>query len=173
MESALQQIGFHPPDVVLVDIGLPGMSGIEGVRVLRQRFPSVACVMFTVYKDDDRIFQAMCAGACGYLLKKTAPARLVESLREIAEGGAVMSPEVAVRVIELFRKNQPSQPGSVPLSPQEARLLKLLTEAIRTKPPQISSVSASILSAFTSAQFTRSLMCTRVRKLWRVPCATV
>ena len=133
MEAALQQIGFHPPQVVLLDIGLPGMSGIEGVRVLRQRFPSIACVMFTVYKDDDRIFQAMCAGACGYLLKKTAPGRLVDSLREIAAGGAVMSPEVAVRVIELFRKTQPPEPGSVPLSPQEMRLLKLLTEGHQNK----------------------------------------
>jgi DNA-binding NarL/FixJ family response regulator len=133
METALEKIGTRPPRVVLVDIGLPGMSGIEGVRLLRQRFPSMACVMFTIYNDDDRIFQAMCAGAYGYLLKKTAPARLIESLREIAAGGAVMSPEVAVRVIELFRKSRTAPAGSAPLSPQEMRLLKLLTEGHQNK----------------------------------------
>ena len=133
MEEALERIGTLPPQVVLVDIGLPGISGIEGVRLFQQRYPSLACVMFTVFKDDDRIFQAMCAGACGYLLKKTAPARLVESLKKIAAGGAVMSPEVAVRVIELFRKTQPPQSSSVLLTSQELRLLKLLTEGHQNK----------------------------------------
>jgi len=70
-----------------------------------------------VYKDDDRIFQAVCAGACGYLLKKTQPARLLEAVREIAEGGAVMSPEVAIRVVELFRKTQTPEQFSAGLSP--------------------------------------------------------
>jgi DNA-binding NarL/FixJ family response regulator len=133
VEAALERIGIHAPQVVLVDIGLPGLSGTEGVRILRQRYPHIAPVMFTVYKDDDRIFQAMCAGACGYLLKKTAPARLVESLRDIAAGGAVMSPEVAVRVVELFRKTQTPAQGFVPLTPQELRLLKLLTQGHQNK----------------------------------------
>ena len=133
VEAALEPIGSQPPQIVLVDIGLPGISGTEGVRMLRRRYPRLACVMFTVYRDDDRIFQAMCAGACGYLLKNTAPARLVESLREIAAGGAVMSPEVAVRVIELFRRTQVSKRGSVPLTSQEMRLLRLLTEGHQNK----------------------------------------
>ncbi len=68
------------------------MSGIEGVRILGERHPSIATVLLTVFKDDDRIFRAICAGACGYLLKKTAPARLLEAVKDIAEGGAVMSP---------------------------------------------------------------------------------
>ena len=106
MEDALAGIGMNPPRVALVDIGLPGMSGIDGVRILRERYPSIAPVLLTVFKDDDRIFQAICAGACGYLLKKTPPARLLEAVREIAEGGAVMSPEVATRVVDLFRKSQ-------------------------------------------------------------------
>ena len=104
MEAALDRIGVNPPRVALVDIGLPGMDGIDGLRVLQERYPSIAPVMLTVYKDDDRIFRAMCAGACGYLLKNTAPAKLMEAIREIAEGGAVMSPEVAMRVVDLFRK---------------------------------------------------------------------
>jgi DNA-binding NarL/FixJ family response regulator len=76
MEAALEGIGVNPPRVALVDIGLPGLSGIEGVRILRERYPSIAPVLLTVYKDDGRIFQAVCAGACGYLLKKTPPARV-------------------------------------------------------------------------------------------------
>lgn len=133
MEAALERIGTNPPRVALVDIGLPGLSGIEGVRLLRERHPSIAPVLLTVYKDDDRIFRAVCAGACGYLLKKTAPARLLEAIREIADGGAVMSPEVAIRVVELFRRAQ--MPGQSPgdLSPQEMRLLKLLTQGHQNK----------------------------------------
>lgn len=133
MEAALEGIGIDPPRVALVDIGLPGMSGIEGVQILRDRYPSIAPVLLTVYKDDDRIFQAVCAGACGYLLKKTPPAKLLEAVREIAEGGAVMSPEVAIRVVELFRKTQSPEQASAGLSPQEMRLLKLLAEGHQNK----------------------------------------
>ena len=133
MEAALEGIGSNPPRVALVDIGLPGLSGIDGVRILRERHPSIAPVLLTVYKDDDRIFQAVCAGACGYLLKKTAPARLLEAVREIAEGGAAMSPEVAIRVVELFRKTQTPEQSAAGLSPQELRLLKLLTEGHQNK----------------------------------------
>ncbi len=133
MEAALEGIGASPPRVALVDIGLPGMSGIDGVRIMRERHPSIAAVLLTVFKDDDRIFQAVCAGACGYLLKKTPPARLLEALREIAEGGAAMSPEVAIRVVELFRKTQTPEQLSAGLSPQEVRLLKLLTQGHQNK----------------------------------------
>lgn len=133
MEAALERIGVSPPRVALIDIGLPGLSGIDGVRVLRERHPNIAPVVLTLYKDDDRIFQAICAGACGYLLKTTAPARLMEAIREIAEGGAVMSPEVAIRVVDLFRKAPPHKAGWVGLSPQEIRLLRLFTEGHQNK----------------------------------------
>jgi DNA-binding NarL/FixJ family response regulator len=133
MEAALDGIGINPPRVALVDIGLPGLSGIDGVRILRERYPSIAPVLLTVYKDDERIFQAVCAGACGYLLKTTPPARLLEAAREIAEGGAVMSPEVAIRVVELFRKTQTPEQFSAGLTPQELRLLKLLAEGHQNK----------------------------------------
>jgi len=128
MEEALEPISAEPPDIALIDIGLPGMSGIDGVRILKERLPNLLVLMLTVYKDDARIFRAICAGACGYLLKKTPPARLVESLREAAEGGAPMSPEVARRVIELFRGFRPPQQAAYHLSPQERRLLELLGE---------------------------------------------
>lgn len=126
MEEALEGIGDDAPDVALLDIGLPGMSGIEGVSRLKERYPRLLVLMLTVYGDDDRIFRAMCAGACGYLLKKTPPDRLVECLREVVAGGAPMSPEVARRIVELFRKFRPEQQAASRLSPQEARVLRLL-----------------------------------------------
>jgi DNA-binding NarL/FixJ family response regulator len=133
MEAALARIGVDAPRVALIDIGLPGMSGLEGVRLLREQHPAIAPVVLTVYKDDDRIFEAMCAGACGYLLKTTPPARLWEAISEIAQGGAVMSPEVAMRVVELFRKTRPPEQPSARLSTQELRVLRLLTEGHQNK----------------------------------------
>jgi DNA-binding NarL/FixJ family response regulator len=128
MEEALDKIGQEVPEVVLSDIGLPGMSGIEGVRRLKQRYPGVQLVMLTVYDDDRRIFDAICAGACGYLLKSTPPARLLESLREVAGGGAAMSPEVARRVMQLFREIRPPAHADYGLTPHETRLLTLLVD---------------------------------------------
>jgi DNA-binding NarL/FixJ family response regulator len=128
MEEALEKIGRDLPDVVLADIGLPGMSGIEGIRILKERYAGLQVLMLTIYDDDERIFQAMCAGACGYLLKKTAPAKLLESLREVVAGGAPMSPEVARRVVGLFRTIRPKEASACQLTPQESRLLKLLGE---------------------------------------------
>ncbi len=128
MEEALDHLRGEPPDVALLDIGLPGMSGIEGIRLLRERHPAMQLVMLTVYEDDDRIFQAICAGACGYLLKKTPPARLLDALREAMEGGAPLSPEVARRVITLFRDHRPPQRADYRLTPHETRLLKMLVD---------------------------------------------
>lgn len=128
MEDALPRIGADLPDVVLCDIGLPGMSGIEGMRILKERYPNLLLLMLTVYDDDERIFDALCAGACGYLLKKTPPARLLESLKEVATGGSPMSPEVARRVIALFRDIRPPERADYELTPHETRLLKLLVE---------------------------------------------
>ena len=128
MEEALQKIQADVPDLVLVDIGLPGMNGIEGIRLLKERYPNMLLLMLTVYDDDEYIFDALCAGACGYLLKKTAPARLIESLREAMDGGAPMSPEVARRVICLFRDIRPPDHADYHLTPHETRLLKLLVD---------------------------------------------
>jgi len=128
MEEAIERIQLNLPDVALVDIGLPGMSGVEGVRILKERHPSLITLINTVYDDDERIFQALCAGACGYLLKKTPPARLLESVREAMEGGAPMSPEVARRVLAIFREIRPPERAEYHLTPHELRLLKLLVE---------------------------------------------
>jgi DNA-binding NarL/FixJ family response regulator len=128
VEQALRSLGDDLPQLVLVDIGLPGMSGIEGIRLLKQRWPALLAITLTVYEDDQKIFDALCAGASGYLLKRTAPARLVESLKEAACGGAPMSPEVARRVISLFNNVRPPERADYDLTPHELRLLKMLVE---------------------------------------------
>ena len=128
MEEALDRIPRDQPDVVLSDIGLPGMDGIQGIKVLKERFPNLLILMLTVYDDDERIFDALCAGANGYLLKRTPPMRLLESLREAVDGGSAMSPEVASKVISLFREIRPPERADYDLTPHELRLLKLLVE---------------------------------------------
>ena len=128
MEEALDKLKPHQPHILLSDIGLPGMSGTEGIAILKERYPELLILMLTVYDDDERIFDAMCAGASGYLLKKTPPGRLLESLREVASGGAPMSPEVAKRVIALFREIRPPDRADYELTPHETRLLKLLVQ---------------------------------------------
>ena len=127
MEDALRSIG-SVPDVVLTDIGLPGMSGVEGTRILKERYPELPIVALTVYDDDEDVFDALCAGATGYLLKNTPPARLLESLREVASGGAPMSPEVARRVVNLFREFRPPDRAPHDLTQKETELLKLIIE---------------------------------------------
>ncbi len=128
METALDRINAQNTDLVLVDIGLPGMSGIEGMRLFKKNYPNLLLLVLSVYEDDDRIFEALCAGASGYLLKKTSPARLLEGLRDAVNGGAPMSPEVARRVITVFREIRPPENSDYQLTPHETRLLKLLVE---------------------------------------------
>jgi DNA-binding NarL/FixJ family response regulator len=128
MEDALAKIDAALPDVVLTDIGLPGMSGVEGIKILRERYPELPILALTVYDDDDDVFKALCAGAAGYLLKTTPPARLLEAIEEVFEGGAPMSPDVARRVVKLFREFRPPERADYHLTPQETELLKLIVD---------------------------------------------
>lgn len=128
VEEASGELAESNPDVVLVDIGLPGMSGIEGIRVMKVLCPQAQFLVLTVYEDDQRIFDALCAGACGYLLKKTAPRRILEALQEVHAGGAPISPEVARRVISLFHQVRPPETAEYTLTAQETRVLRLLGE---------------------------------------------
>ena len=128
MEECLARVKHDLPDVILSDIGLPGMSGIEGIRVLKDQYPDLIILVLTVYDDNEKIFDALCAGASGYLLKQTEPAELLRSVREAVDGGAPMSPEVAARVIKLFREVRPPEKVDYDLTPHETRLLKLLVE---------------------------------------------
>jgi len=115
-------------DVLLLDVNLPGMSGTEGVRRVRERYPAIEVVMLTVYAEDDKIFESICNGAVGYLLKKTPPVRLLDAIREAADGGAPMSPEIARKVVTLFRKTPVVNDQTEPLTPQELKLLQLLSD---------------------------------------------
>lgn len=127
-ELAIAGLAGDPPDVVLMDLQLPGMSGIEAIRKLKERHEAVVFLVLSVYEDDERIFEALCAGASGYLLKRTPPARLLESLREAVGGGGPLSPEIAQRVIALFRRFRPPEKTDCVLTPHEVRVLSLLVE---------------------------------------------
>jgi DNA-binding NarL/FixJ family response regulator len=128
MEEALPEVERTRADVALVDLGLPGMSGIAGIQRLRVLVPKMQSLVLSVYDDDERVFQAICAGACGYLLKNTPPADLLAAIREAADGGAPISPKIASKVLTLFRQVLPEDPSMEALTPQELRLLRLLVE---------------------------------------------
>ena len=128
VEEALRRLAGKSPDVMLLDIHLPGMLGSEGVRVLKQKHPSLQVLMLTIFAEQDKIFESICNGACGYLLKKTPPARLLEAIREAHNGGSPMSPEIARKVVTLFQKSGPPEKLDQQLTPQEKRLLALLAE---------------------------------------------
>jgi DNA-binding NarL/FixJ family response regulator len=127
-EDALRAMNGNVPDVLLLDIHLPGMLGSEAVRHFRERYPSLSILMLTIYDGQDKVFESICNGACGYLLKKTPPAKLLEAIREAHEGGAPMSPEIARKVITLFQQSGPPEKLDEPMTPQETRLLKFLSE---------------------------------------------
>ena len=128
VEEAMAARRTPEPNVFLLDIHLPGVPGSDGVKLLKQKHPAAQVVMLTIYGDQDRIFESICNGACGYLLKKTPPAKLLESIREAHDGGAPMSPEVARKVVELFQATGPPERTEHDLTPQEVRLLGLLAE---------------------------------------------
>lgn len=128
MEDALQDLEHVQPSLCLVDLGLPGMSGIDGIRALRNRSADMPVLALTVYDDDDRVFAALCAGASGYLLKNMPAERLLASLDEAMSGGAPMSPQVARRVVRLFREFRPPARAAYRLTPQELELLRLLVD---------------------------------------------
>jgi DNA-binding NarL/FixJ family response regulator len=105
-ESLLQDKRLQHADVILMDIGLPGMSGIEGVKRTKQKYPDINILMLTVYEESQQIFDALCAGACGYLIKKTSPAQLLEAIKDANSGGSPMSSNIARKVISLFQQTK-------------------------------------------------------------------
>lgn len=105
-EEAIEKIPALAPQVVLMDINLDGMSGIECVRILKPMYPDILYMMCTVYEEDEKIFEALSAGANGYILKKTAPGKLLEAITELSEGGAPMSSQIARKVVAAFRGKQ-------------------------------------------------------------------
>jgi DNA-binding NarL/FixJ family response regulator len=150
IETALQKMNAQNTDLVLVDIGVTGLSRIK----------NFAFLVLSVYEDDDRIFEALCAGASGYLLKKTSPAQLLEGLKEAVNGGAPMSPEVAGRVIKFFREIRSSQNN---LTSDEMTLLKLLVEGHNYKTAaaelglRVSTISLDVKQIYEKLQLAAAL----------------
>ena len=128
VEEALRSIGYDVPEVLLLDIQLPGTPGSEGVKVFQEKFPQLEIIMLTVLAEQDKVFESICNGACGYLLKETPPAKLLEAIREAHEGGAPMSPEIARKVVKLFQQTGTPEKFDATLTPQETRLLSLLAQ---------------------------------------------
>jgi DNA-binding NarL/FixJ family response regulator len=125
-EEALKKIPLQYPDVVLMDIRLPGMSGIQCVAELKKRKPSLQIIMVTVYEDSDRIFKALKAGASGYLVKSSPPIQLLDSVRDAFAGGAPMSSHIARKVVQHFHLLGPAPQEAQNLSPREQQVLDLL-----------------------------------------------
>lgn len=158
MREMLDRFNGRSADIILTDIGLPGMSGIEGTRILRERAPDIPILVLTVYDNDEKVFAALCAGASGYLLKNTPPAKLLESVREAVNGGAPMSPEVARRVVKLFRDFHPPEQAEYRLTSQEHELLRLMVDghhyktAAQTMGISPSTVSFHLKNIYTKLQ---------------------
>lgn len=129
-EDFLSKLGTLQPDVVLMDIGLPGMNGIEGVKLAVQKNPDINILMLTVYEDSEKVFDALCAGACGYLVKKTPPAKLLEAIKDVYEGGSPMSSNVAREVITAFKESKSIDQNNsgYELSEREKSVLSLLAD---------------------------------------------
>ena len=127
-EEALRDIPKHPPDVVLMDINLPGMSGVECVRHLHTTAPQVRVIMLTVYEDTENIYAALKAGASGYLLKRTSPAKLLEAIQDVVDGGAPMSSAIARKVVQSFLDSSPANENYGNLSSREQEVLDMLAK---------------------------------------------
>ena len=132
-ETALKEIPRHPPDVVLMDINLPGIKGVECVRQLKSAMPGVQFLMLTVYEDSDSLFNSLKAGASGYLLKRTASARLLEAIRDVHGGGSPMTPQLARRVVQFFSKPAEGELSASRLTPGEREFLDQLANGYAYK----------------------------------------
>ncbi len=121
----------YQPDVVLMDIDMPGESGINGVSLVKEARPQTAVIMYTVFEDDEKLFQCLCAGANGYLLKKISPDKLFNAITEVMEGGAPMSPSIAAKVLGTFQKKKTI--NQYDLSERESEVLNLLSRGFSSK----------------------------------------
>ena len=121
-----------PPDLLLLDVGLPGMNGLQGIRLIREKAPRTLIVILTVFEDDEKIFAAICAGAAGYLLKTSSAADVAQSVREALEGGSPMNPRIARRVLEMFSKLAPKQ-ADYGLSERERQILQRMVRGLIKK----------------------------------------
>jgi DNA-binding NarL/FixJ family response regulator len=131
-EQAIEQLPGSCPDVVLMDINLPGINGIEAIKKLKPQCARTLFIMSTVYEDDENIFESLKSGASGYLLKKTAPSKILDAITEVYEGGSPMSSQIARRVIASFQKKDSIDEADI-LTPKEKEILKALAKGLRYK----------------------------------------
>jgi DNA-binding NarL/FixJ family response regulator len=129
-EDALKNLPDVKPEVVLMDINLPGMNGVECVRQLKQLLPQTQVMMLTVYEDTENIFNALAAGASGYMLKRTPRAELLDAIREVHRGGSPMTTHIARKVVQSFQKAPAAAEATESLSPREAEVLDLLSQGL-------------------------------------------
>lgn len=132
-EEALKALPADKPEVVLMDINLPGMNGVECVRQLKQLMPSLQVMMLTVYEDTENIFNALAAGATGYMLKRTSRDELLEAIREVHRGGSPMTTPIARKVVQSFQRAAPATPATEALSPREQEVLDCLAQGFLYK----------------------------------------
>lgn len=132
--NIIKDIQQTSPDVILMDIEMPGISGIEAVKIAKNKFPEVKILMETIFEENDKIFQSICNGAEGYILKSTPPVQILSAIREVYEGGAPMTPSIASKVLKMF-KNAPKEKASEEfnLTEREKEVLKLLVEGMSYK----------------------------------------
>jgi DNA-binding NarL/FixJ family response regulator len=132
-EAALEGLPNDKPEVVLMDINLPGINGVECVRRLKQASPAISAVMLTAYEDTENIFRALAAGANGYLLKRAPRAELLEAIREVHRGGSPMTTHIARKVVQSFQKSDPAPPPGQALSAREQEVLDFLSQGFLYK----------------------------------------
>jgi DNA-binding NarL/FixJ family response regulator len=140
-DEAATIVRVYQPDVELMDIDMPGEGGIIGVEKIKETRPETAVIMYTVFEDDEKLFQCLCAGANGYLLKKTPPAKLFEAIQDVLEGGAPMSPSIAKKVLRTFQTKQ--ETNKYHLSPREIEVLQWLVKGYSIK-----QIAAEMFLAF-------------------------
>jgi DNA-binding NarL/FixJ family response regulator len=123
------------PDVILMDIEMPGISGIEAVKIIKEKFPDVKILMETIFDENDKIFQSICNGAEGYILKNTPPVQMLTAIKEVYEGGAPMTPSIASKVLKMFKNRPPESDNSEQfnLTDREKEILKCLVEGMSYK----------------------------------------
>jgi len=131
-EDAVKELPNSRPDVVLMDINLPGITGIEAIRQIKDKCPDTLFIMSTIYEDDENIFESLKAGASGYLLKKTAPSKILDAITEVVNGGSPMSTQIARKVIASFQRKNSIDEVDI-LTPKEKEILKALAKGLRYK----------------------------------------
>ena len=161
-EAALAEIPLNPPDVVLMDINLPGMTGIECVPLLRAALPSVKIIMLTVFEDSEQVFKSLSAGAFGYLVKSSRPAKILQAIREVFNGGSPMSGHIARMVVESFEKRASTPDETAALAPRELAVLHGLSCGQPYK--QIAATASARCAHTSSASMKNSTSAARPRR---------